>query len=151
MVDKSTFTQPTFIDNGTVDWRPVVTAFHEIQTILNEHADELKGTVRHNTQTISFAIEGNGITTILKGGKHYRGKITNAFVTMGDNIQNKTSVELVGISEPINFNTTEGAGKVRIFKLTKSNLHFIDEVKVNQIGDRRMIVNMTIESTEEGI
>ena len=149
MAEKSTFTQPTFYDDGSVDWNPVTKAFNEIQEILNEHANELKGIVRHNTQTISYAIEGTGVKTILKAGKHYRGKITNAFIIMGDNVPQKTIVELEGISEQISFNSTEGMGKVRIFKLKKSQLHFIDEVKVVQSGDRRMVINLTIESTEE--
>ena len=149
MAEGSVFAQPTFIDNGTVNWNPVTKAFQEIQDILNEHADELKSTVRHNTNSISYAIEGEGIKTILKAGKHYRGKITNAFVIMGDNVPQKTIVELIGISEQISFNTTEGMGKVRIFKLKKSHLHFIDEVRVVQSGDRRMVINITIESIEE--
>ena len=149
MVNKSIFTQPTFYDDGSVDWNPVRKAFTEIQDILNEHADEIKASVKHNTQTISYAIEGEGIKTILKSGKHYRGKIVNAYVIMGDNVPQKTIVELEGISEQISFNSTEGMGKVRIFKLKKSQIHFIDEVRVVQTGDRRMVINITIESTEE--
>ena len=149
MAEKSTFTHPTFIDDGSVDWAPVRKAFIEIQNILNEHANELKAVVRHSTQSISYAIEGNGLYTVLGTGKHYRGKITNAYVVMGDNIPSTTSVELIGISNTISFKASEGAGKVRIFNILKSHLHFIDEIVVSQTGDRRMIITITIESTEE--
>lgn len=149
MVEKSTFTQPKFIDNGSVDWEPVKTAFSEIQEILNEHADEVKSVVRHNTQTISYAIDGAGSEMVIQPSKHLRGKITNAFLTLGDNIEQTTSVELRGISSPLNINSTEGAGKVRLFKITKPQLHFIDGVEVIQTGTRRMVITITIESIEE--
>ena len=149
MVEKSTFIQPTFIDNGSVDWQPVKNAFTEIQDILNEHANELKASVRHSTNTISFALDSSEAITVLRAGKHLRGKIINAFVMMGDNIEQETIVELVGITQPIKFSKTEKAGKIRIFNILKEALHFSENVIAKQSSNRRLIITFTLESTEE--
>lgn len=149
MVEKSVFEQPEFIDNGTVNWIPVTAAFSEIQDILNEHADELKGLARHNTQSISYAIEGAGTTPVLKPGRHTRSRLVNAYVLMGDSIAEEATVVLQGITNTIKFSATEKAGKVRIFTILKDSLHFIDMVKAETTGNRRIVVTLTLESTEE--
>lgn len=149
MVEKSSFEQPEFVDNGTVDWIPVTAAFSEIQDILNEHADELKGLARHSTQSISYAIEGAGITPVLKPGKHPRSKIVNVCVMMGDSIAEEATVVLQGITNTIKFSATEKAGKVRIFTILKESLHFIDAVRAETTGNRRIIISLTLESMEE--
>lgn len=138
-------------DTGEIFWKPIMDAFEQIETKVNENADELKAVVKHNTTTISYAMEGAGQKIILGGSKHLRGKITNAYIVVGDNVPHKTQINLVGISDVVSISETEGCGKCRIFKIVNKQLHFIDAVVVNQTGDRRIIITFTIESLEEGV
>ena len=149
MVTKTDYALFTPPDDGSVDWRPIIAAFEQIHDKINENADELKAAVRHNTQTISIAIEGPGVSPLLRAGKHFRGKIVNAFAVMGDSILSGTTVEIQGITNVLKFSDSEKAGKVRIFQIIRSQLHFIDELRISQTGDRRMIISVTIESSEE--
>lgn len=136
------------IDTGEVDWNILRGNFDNLADVVDEHADELKGLAQKQTQTISYAIDEAGLTTILNSNRHLRIKITNAFLQMGDSISKEDIVEIVGISNKIKVSNTEKAGKVRIFEVLKKQLLFTENIQVRTSSDRRVIVNVTFESTE---
>jgi len=138
------------IDTGEWDILALRGNLDDLEEAVNEHATELRALAFKQTQTISFAIEEAGLTTILHTNKHLRCKIVNAFIQLGDNIKIDDIVTIQDISDSIRFAETEKAGKVRIFNILKSHLMFNDELIINTTSNRRVIVNVTIESTEVG-
>ena len=138
------------IDTGKVDWGVIRANFNNLGQIVDEHADELRGLASKQTQTISFGVDTVGLTTILNSNKHIRIKITNAFVQLGDSVPSEESIKLVGITDSLKFSSTEKAGKVKVFNVLKTNLMFTEPIIVETNNDRRIIVNVTYESTEVG-
>lgn len=150
MVKNASIKYVEAIDTGEMNLAALRNNFSHLGEVVNEHADEMRALASKQTHTISYAIDQHGMTTILEGGKHLRIKIVNAFVQMGDNVADEDIVELVGISNYIRFSPTEKAGKVRIFNVHESNLMFSDAIVVNASSNRRIVVNVTFESTEVG-
>lgn len=136
------------IETGEMDLVALRDNFNHLKEVINEHADEIRALASKQTQTIGYAVDQSGLTTILEGGKHLRIEIVNAFVQMGDNVTNENIVELVGISDSIRFNPTEKAGKVRIFDIHKKNLMFSEGIIVKTSSNRRVIINVLFKSTE---
>jgi len=119
--------------------------FDKLEEVANNHAEELKLLAQMHTQTISYAIDVAGLTTILKPNKHKGVRIVNAFVQMGDNIKEEQFVGLTGISDNIKFSKSERSGKVRMFTLTKDRVATNEPIRVSTSSNRRIIVNVTIE------
>ena len=138
------------IDTGEWDILAMRNNFDEVEEAINEHATEIQALAFKQTQTISYGIESAGITTILNSNKHLRCKITNAFVQMGDNVKQDNTITIKGISDSIRFSETEKAGKVRIFNILKSHMMFNDEIIIETTSNRRVTINVTIESIEVG-
>jgi len=149
MVEKTNYILIEPKDDGSISWKPIMNAFEQIQDKINFNADEAKAIAQHQTFTISYAVEAVGTTTILNSSKHPRAKIINAFVQVGDNLPLENIVEIEGITNTIKISDTHTAGNMRLFKILKPQLHFIDNVKVKTTSDRRIIVNLTLESIEE--
>lgn len=150
MVEKSTFRQPKFVDDGSVDWRPVKSAFTEIQDVLNEHARELKALAQHGTFTISMMFQTQGKHVLLRGGKHLRLKPVNAFAVVHDNVPQEIQVTIVGFSHPAKFSDTEKKGSAKMLDILSNKvLHFKDSVEVELSTSRRITVYATFASIEE--
>lgn len=150
MVKNATIKHVEAIDTGEMDLVALRGNFSHLGEVINEHADEMRALSSKQTQSVGYAIDQSGLTTILEGGKHLRIKIVNAFVQMGDNITNENIVELMGISDSIRFSPTEKAGKVRIFDIHKKNLMFNEGIIVKTSSNRRVIINVLFKSTEVG-
>ena len=136
------------IDTGVMDLQAMRDNFDNIEEVVDEHATEIETLASRQTQTISFGIDEDGLTTILQSDKHHRIEIVNAFVQMGDNRTDECIVELVGITDAVKFSSTEKSGKVRLFNIIKKNLLFHEEIIVKTNSDRRIIVNVTCVSSE---
>ena len=139
------------IDTGVMDLQALRDNFDNITEVVNEHASEMVALASKHTHTISFAIEAVGETTILTGGKHLGGTITNAYVQMGDSIPKESILEILGISNSIKVSGTEKAGKVRIFNVLRKHLLLYENVVVRSSSDRRAIINITIEGRTESV
>jgi len=150
MVKKIHIGHVSAIETGAIDLQMLWHNFTNIGIVINEHAVELNTLAYRQTQTISFGIGERGQTTILRGDKHHRIKIINAFVQMGDSIPEECVVEIEGMSNSVRFSKTESAGKVRIFDLHKNELMFYEDLVVNTTSNRRVIVSVTFESSEGG-
>ncbi len=150
MAEKSTFIQPRFIDNGSVDWQPVSDAFTEIQKNLNEHRDEIRALARRMPFSVTGMFETEGKHTLLGAGKHVRCKLVSAHAVLHDNIHGDVRVNFPGLTGDIKFSDTEGKGSGKIFPvLPNANRHFSEPIEIELSAGRRVSVYATFESTEE--
>lgn len=150
MVKEASLKFVSAIETGVMDLQAMRGNFDELEDVAKDHANELRALAFKQTQTISYCVDESGLTTILNGGKHTRVKIVNAFVQMGDSVNSEEIVKLVGISDAIKFSDSEKSGKVRVFNILKEHLMFYEDIIVETTNDRRVIVNVTIESEEVG-
>lgn len=139
-----------FIEDGSTDWKNIQKNFTEIGETLNEHALELKALARHQTFTISGMVENRGRHVLAKGGKHLRCRVTHAYATVHDNVDEEVQVTLANLSRPVKFNGSEKKGSGKIFELGPNAIsHFVDDIAVELSANRRVSVYVTLESIEE--
>jgi hypothetical protein len=137
-----------FVDNGSVDWRPVQANFENVFADMRANANEITALAQRQTWTIVKLFESNGTHTIMQAGKHLRCKCINAFAQLADSRNQEISCSFDG--DTLKFTNTEGAGKARLFRLDEMRYyHFIDIIEVEQTEDRKVIYTFTFESTEE--
>lgn len=136
-----------YIEDGSGDQAGLQNFVNKVGEAINEHVKEVNALAEKSTQTVSFAIEAMGITEIISD-KHVRAKITNVFFQLGDNLDMKQSVKIVGHTETISFSKTEKAAKTKIAEILNESFGFAERMEVETSTDRRIIVNVTYESME---
>ena len=132
----------------TMDLEALRDNFDILEEVSNNHSEELELLADMQTQTISYAIDSSGLTTILKANKHTDMKIINAFVQMGDNIKEEQVVGLMGISDAIKFSKSEKSGKVRMLSILNDIVLSDKDIVVTTSSNRRIIVNITLEGAK---
>jgi len=148
MVNKIELNLPDHITTGGINWDQIKDVYETIEDELNTLKADIEAISKRSTISISQIFEGRGTYSLTASGKHYRAKIINAYLLVGDKIKQKDIITIDNISTPLNINTTEEYGKAREFNIKNTNVHFIDEIKITKIGIRRIIITITLESTE---
>ena len=148
MTNKIKLNLPDHIISGGIKWDQIKTVYQTIEDEINTLKADIESISKRSTISISQIFEGRGVHLLTASGKHYRAKIINAYLLVGDKIKQKDIITIDNISTPLNINTTEEYGKAREFNIKNTNVHFIDEIKITKIGIRRIIITITLESTE---
>jgi len=138
-----------------IKWNPksfnmqdIIDNFTNIFNDMAANAAEITALAQRQTWTIIKMFDGEGKHVIMKSDKHLRCKLTDAFCTLGDNVEQAVSAKYQG--DTCSFTATENSGKVRAIRFNERNvIHFKDAVEVEQIGDRRLVYTFTFESIEE--
>ncbi len=130
------------------DMQDIIDNFTNVFDDMAANSEEITALAQHQTWTIVKMFDTPGKNTIIKGSKHLRCKVVNAFCTLGDNVDAAVSAKY--LEDTCAFTATENSGKTRAIRFpTLNQIHYKDAVEVEQRGDRRLIYTFTFESVEE--
>ena len=150
MVKKFKIKKIEGVDNGSFDINGLKKNFSDIEDVINDHEEEIKGFDKVVSGSISYAVELVGETIILHGGTHCNMKVTNAFVQLGDSLPFNLLISIKGITNTLRFSNTEKAGKLKIFNIWNEGILLEDDIVVETDSDRKCIVNLTWECVNNG-
>lgn len=114
--------------------------------------DTLKGTLNalYGRQSVSLRkfTETKGTHIIANARRHVRLKVLDAWVTVSDNSDVEQSVEVLGITKPLEIAPSYKAGVSIPLTIVENEINFFRPIKVNVSSNRRVVVELLCESME---
>lgn len=109
---------------------------------------DVKALFERQTFNIRFPIWVAGKFTMLRGGKHIRLTILDAWVIISDNADLDQTIEIIGFSDVLYIPNTYGAGVSIPLDIIRGNLLFGEDIIVRAETNKRVTIELLCESDE---
>lgn len=120
---------------------------YDTRTTIKDLTKDVNALYERQTFSISLPIWEAGQFILMRGGKHPRLNILDAWVVVGDDSGLEQNVEMVGFGS-VNILGTYDAGVTIPLEMERGNLSFLEDVIVRTTTNRRVTVELLCESGE---